>query len=304
MTKTILSLVGLLAVGVVAYTFATGKKPDFVVEAEKNAVKAPAAQTQPPAAQPAPAPAPAPVQAQQPAPAPQTPAPEPAPAPAEKKNDPNDPLTWDMTMIRKNPEKYFNAALGVAQKNFDEMRAKEAELRVKQRTTQRNVEKKEAEARALKQKLEDAKKAIAEANAKYKDHPEKWVVDFPYKGARTTRDRMAHMGKQLLKRAELAQLVADKTNGVNTLLQNAIKVVSQKALNLEMTVETLEANYKIVQTEGDVAAINLNEEEIAKCLDMSEVYMEMDGMDKMLKTIAEGSAADAADEPLLNELGL
>ncbi len=294
MTKTILSLVGLLAVGVVAYTFATGKKPGFVVEAEKNAVKAPAAQTPQPAAQPAPAPAPA--QAQQPAPEQQ--------APAEKKNDPNDPLTWDMTMIRKNPEKYFNAALGVAQKNFDEMRAKEAELRVKQRTTQRNVEKKEAEARALKQKLEDAKKAIAEANAKYKDHPEKWVVDFPYKGARTTRDRMAHMGKQLLKRAELAQLVADKTNGVNTLLQNAIKVVSQKALNLEMTVETLEANYKIVQTEGDVAAINLNEEEIAKCLDMSEVYMEMDGMDKMLKTIAEGSAADAADEPLLNELGL
>lgn len=281
MTKTILSLVGLIAVGVVAYTFATGKKPDFVVEAEKNAVKAPAA----------PKPAPKQQGAEQ-------------PKPAAKKNDPNDPLTWDMTMIRKNPEKYFNTALGIARKNFDEMRAKEAELRVKQRTTQRNVEKKEAEARALNQELEVAKKAIAEANAKYKDHPEKWVVDFPYKGARMTRDRMAQKGKQLRKRAELAQLVADKTNGVNTLLQNAIKVVSQKALNLEMAVETLQANYQIVQTESDIDKINLNEEEIAKCLDMSEVYMEMDGMDKMLKTIAEGSAADAADEPILNELGL
>ena len=134
MTKTILSLVGLLAVGVVAYTFATGKKPDFVVEAEKNAVKAPAAQQTP---------------AVQQAPAPQTPAPEPAPAPAEKKNDPNDPLTWDMTMIRKDPIRYFTTAVADSKEKHESIKAREGTMRVKQLELQRKVDENQAKADGL-----------------------------------------------------------------------------------------------------------------------------------------------------------
>ena len=304
MTKTILSLVGLLAVGVVAYTFATGKKPDFVVEAEKNAVKAPAAQTQPPAAQPAPAPAPAPVQAQQPAPAPQIPAPEPAPAPAEKKNDPNDPLTWDMTMIRKDPIRYFTTAVADAKEKHESIKAREGTMRVKQLELQRKVDENQAKADGLKTLLQQAVDAYKAADEKYKGKPTAWVADFPYKGARTKQLKMKQYLVKIKKRSELAQLISDKTNGVNVQYQNAILVAEKKAFELEMAIESLTANKEMAEAGKTLEEINFDQEAINKYVDVSTVYMEMDGGDQALDALAKGAAVTTEYDADLKELGI
>ncbi|MGN0834407.1 MAG: hypothetical protein ACI4QA_01065 [Candidatus Spyradosoma sp.] len=315
MTKTILSLVGLIAVGVVAYTFATGKKPDFVVEAEKNALREPAAQAQQPAAQPAPAsapvqtqqtaaqPAPVSAQVQQPAAQPES-APQPAPASDEKKNDPNDPLSWDMTMIRKDPIRYFTTALADAKEKHESIKAREGTMRVKQLELQRKVDENQAKADGLRTLLQQAVDAYKAADEKYKGKPTAWVADFPYKGARTKQLKMKQYLVKIKKRSEMAQLVSDKTNGVNVQYQNAILVAEKKAFELEMAIESLTANKEMAEAGKTLEEINFDQESINKYVDVSTVYMEMDGGDQALDALAKGAAVTSEYDADLKELGI
>lgn len=276
--KTILAIIGLIAVALVGYTYINGKKPEVVRKAEDRIVKKTDEQQADSAGK-----------------------------ASEKNKDGKKtptPLDWDMAQILKDPVTYFEYAIADAQKKYDEIRAKEAELRVKQKQLARKVAEKKKSAEGSKAILEKAVSAYKAANEKYASNAKDWVCDFPYEGARTKKTKMNRLIVKIKKRAEQNQLIADRTNGVNVQYENIILVTEEKAFQLEMALETLKSNYELAKSTETLDQINFDREEIAKYVDMSDVYQEMDGGDKALEALSAGQAVQSGYDAELAELGL
>lgn len=275
--KTTLAIIGLIAVALVGYTFINGKKPEFVQKTESKIVKESDKGTD-------------------------IKTPEKTEAKKDKKH--KTPLDWEMTQILKDPVTYFEYAINDAQKKYNEIRAKEAELRVKQKELARKVSEKKKSAQGSKALLDKAVSAYKTANEKYASDAQNWVCDFPYEGARTKKAKMNRLIVKIKKRAEQNQLIADRTNGVNVQYENIILVSEEKAFQLEMALETLKSNYELAKSTETLDQINFDKEAIAKYVDMSDVYQEMDGGEKALEALSAGQAVQSGYDEELAALGL
>lgn len=299
MTKTVLSLIGLLAVGTIAYMFATGEKPQFVNDVEQRATGGKTAGnkagTQTSASQ---------AGTQQPGESVVGKSDVPAPKKESKTNDPKDPLTWDQTMIRKEPARYFKVALADAQEKYETVKAREANMRAKQLELQRKVNQKVAQEKGTKALLEKAIAAWKAADEKFKDAPEKWVAQFPYERADTSKNKMKHYLVKLKRTSEMAYKIAGKYTGANEQYKSAILVAENRGFELEMTIESLKTNLAMIEAGGELDAIGFDQDEVEKYTDMSEVYMAMDGGDKALEAIAQGSEIESKFDAELGSLGI
>lgn len=223
-------------------------------------------------------------------------------AKTEDGEKPRTPLDWSMEEIQADPITYFEYAISDAKKKQAEMKAREGEMRMKQKKLARTVQNKKKEAEGLKALLKKAHGLYKAADEKYGKDSKDWVVDFPYEGARTKRPQMRQRLTKLTAQFKAAQLVSDRTNGVNVQYENAILVAQKKMVDLETAIEHLKANYEVAKASKSLEEINFSQEEINKYLDVSEVYMEMDGGDAALNAIAQGQAIEAEYDAELENL--
>lgn len=291
--KTVLATIGLVVVLGGAYFFATGKKPElpeslassqnasenaFATDASANKVKA--------AAVPATSSGNANAAANVPA-------------------KPRTPLDWTMEEIQAQPEVYFSYALDDAKKKRADIRAKEAQLRIKEKEFARKATQKKETSDGLSRLLEKAKAAYNFAEKKYAAAPTKWVAQFPDPGTKLKKPQMKMQIVRIGKRSKQAAELADKYLGVNQRYQNNIVVAEQKGFELDMAIDDLSNNLERIRANEALASISVNQEEINKYLDMSSVYNEMEDMSKALDdlAVAEGvmSANDAEFEKLMAE---
>lgn len=212
------------------------------------------------------------------------------------------PLDWTMEEIQANPVAYFEYAIGDARKKRAEIRAREGEMRVKQKQLARKVQEEQKKSDGLKNTLKIAADAYKAAEAKYASSPGDWVADFPYKGARTPKVKMKQWLVKIKKQSELAKLVSDRTNGVNVQYENSILVAEKKSFELEMAIEHLEANYETAKAGKLLEEIDFNKEEIAKYMDISDAYMAMDGGDAALEALSQGQAVQSDYDAELAEI--
>lgn len=211
---------------------------------------------------------------------------------------------WTALDVQADPKRYFGLALQDARSKFAKIKAKEAECRAKQKELARKVAEEQGKADACQKMLELWKAAVNAANAKYGKDSKDWVADFPYKGARTKKTRMKHHGKVLMNRAKIAQTVADRTNGANVLYESTVTKLEKKRFDLEIAIETLDAKYQMAVVNDNIANVNIDTEVINKYLDMSEVDDEMDGGEKALQAIAEAKKIEAGYDSELASLGV
>lgn len=289
--KTVLATIGLVVVLGGAYFFATGKKPELpespassqkasenasATDASANKVKAAA-----------------------------VPATSSGNAAANVPAKPRTPLDWTMEEIQAQPEVYFSYALDDAKKKRADIRAKEAQLRIKEKEFARKAAQKKATSDGLDRLLEKAKTAYNFAEKKYADAPTKWVAQFPDSGTKLKKPQMKMQIVRIGKRSRQAAELADKYSGVNQRYQNNIVVAEQKGFELDMAIDDLSNNLERIRANEALASISVNQEEINKYLDMSSVYNEMEDMSKALDdlAVAEGvmSANDAEFEKLMAE---
>ena len=178
--KTILATIGLVVVIGGAYFFATGKKPEIpesLASAEKTSA-VPAASSENGSESSGNA----------------------ANVPAKSRT----PLDWTMEEIQAQPEAYFSYALDDAKKKRTEIRAKEAQLRIKEKEFARKAAQKKETSDGLSRLLEKAKAAYNFAEKKYAAAPEKWVAQFPDPGTKLKKPQMKMQIVRISKRAKQA----------------------------------------------------------------------------------------------------
>ncbi len=279
--KTILATIGLVVVIGGAYFFATGKKPEIpesLASSEKTSV-VPAASSENGSESSGNA----------------------ANVPAK----PRTPLDWTMEEIQAQPEAYFSYALDDAKKKRTEIRAKEAQLRIKEKEFARKAAQKKETSDGLSRLLEKAKAAYNFAEKKYAAAPEKWVAQFPDPGTKLKKPQMKMQIVRISKRAKQAAELSDKYSGVNQRYKNNIAIAEQKGYELDMAIDDLSNNLERIRANEALASISVNQDEINKYLDMSSVYNDMEDMSAALDDLAaaEGiaSANDAEFEKLMAE---
>ena len=279
--KTILATIGLVVVIGGAYFFATGKKPEIpesLASAEKTSA-VPAASSENGSESSGNA----------------------ANVPAK----PRTPLDWTMEEIQAQPEAYFSYALDDAKKKRTEIRAKEAQLRIKEKEFARKAAQKKETSDGLSRLLEKAKVAYNFAEKKYAAAPEKWVAQFPDPGTKLKKPQMKMQIVRISKRAKQAAELSDKYSGVNQRYKNNIAIAEQKGYELDMAIDDLSNNLERIRANEALASISVNQDEINKYLDMSSVYNDMEDMSAALDDLAaaEGiaSANDAEFEKLMAE---
>lgn len=225
-------------------------------------------------------------------------------APKEPEQKPRTPLDWTMEEIQAKPEEYFSYALEKAKKNRAEVKAKEAQLRISEKEFARKSAQKKSAADGLTAMLAKAKEAYRAADEKYGDSPQ-WVALFPDAGTRLKKPQMKMQIVRINKRAKQAQDMSEKYLGVNQRYRSTITVAEQKGFELDMAIDDLSNNLERVRANEALSSITVNQEEINKYLDMSEVYNEMEDMGKALDNLSmsEGIAAgnDADFEKLMAE---
>lgn len=279
--KTILATIGLVVVIGGAYFFATGKKPEIpesLASSEKtSAVSAASSENGSESSGNA------------------------ANVPAK----PRTPLDWTMEEIQAQPEAYFSYALDDAKKKRTEIRAKEAQLRIKEKEFARKAAQKKETSDGLSRLLEKAKVAYNFAEKKYAAAPEKWVAQFPDPGTKLKKPQMKMQIVRISKRAKQAAELSDKYSGVNQRYKNNIAIAEQKGYELDMAIDDLSNNLERIRANEALASISVNQDEINKYLDMSSVYNDMEDMSAALDDLAaaEGiaSANDAEFEKLMAE---